>query len=106
MEIEGLDDLQDELEELAENARRLDGTNEVPLTEMFPPPFVGRHSRFSDIEELLEASPWTVTTVEDFAAIPDDEWDEFIGEHTSFGDWETMKGAAAEEWVAREMGLR
>lgn len=106
MEIEGLDDLQNELEELADSARRLDGANEVSLTEMFPPPFVRHHSRFTNVEELFEASPWTVTTVEDFAAIPDNEWDEFIAEHTSFDDWATMKGVAAEEWVAREMGLR
>lgn len=105
IEFEGFDDLQRELEELAENARRLDGTNEVPLTDLFPPSFIRRHSRFVDIEALFEASPWTVATADDFATIPDDEWDEFIDEHTSFQDWESMQGAGAQEWVARELGL-
>lgn len=105
IEFEGFDDLQGELEELAENARRLDGTYEVPLTDLFPPSFIRRHSRFADIEALFEASPWTVATADDFSAIPDDEWDEFIDEHTSFQDWESMQGAGTQEWVARELGL-
>ena len=105
IEFEGLDDLQRELEELAENARRLDGTNEVSLTDLLPPSFMRRHSRFADIEELFDASPWTVTTADDFAAIPDEQWDQFIDEHTSFRDWERMQEAGAQQWVAKELGL-
>lgn len=47
VEIEGLDELQNELERMAEKALDLEGTNEVPMTEMMTPSFMTRYTDFA-----------------------------------------------------------
>jgi hypothetical protein len=62
-----------------------------------------KHSRFQSTDEMLAASGFKVDTAEDFAAIPDAEWDQFISQNTSFPSWEAMQGEAAQAWVARKL---
>ena len=48
---------------------------------------------------------FTLETPEDFAAIPDAEWDAFIASRTRFADWRTMQEKAAADWISRGIGL-
>ena len=93
------------LQQLAENAEAMDGEHSVPLTELCPPPFMARNTDFATIEEMFEASGFTVETPEDFAAIPDAEWDAFIASRTRFSDWRSMQERAAADWISRGIGL-
>ena len=85
-EMSGFDELERRLQQLAENAEAMDGEHSVPLTELCPPAFMARNTDFATIEEMFEASGFTVETPEDFAAIPDAEWDAFIASRTRFSD--------------------
>ncbi len=100
-EMSGLDELGRELNRLSDNAQAMDGEHAVPLTELCSPAFMAAHTEFGTLEELFEASGFTVETPEDFAAIPDEDRDAFIARVTEFQDWKTMQEKAAADWIAR-----
>jgi hypothetical protein len=54
---------------------------------------------------MFEASGFKIESIEDFAAIPDVAWDEFIRAHTSVSTWEAMLGEAGGAWAARHLGF-
>ena len=103
--IEGLDELQNKLDQLAKNAQSLDGEHNVPVSELLTDSFISRHTSFSSVDEMFKASGFTIETQEDFAAIPDAEWDNYIRSVSSFENWQSMLGAAGQEWAKRKLGL-
>jgi hypothetical protein len=96
------------LDKLIKNAKELDGQHQVKLVDLMNPGFISAHSQFSDFDALLAASGFTVESAEDFAAIPDDEWDAFIKASTDFEDWLEMQQKAGAEYVKSKLssGLR
>jgi len=105
IEIKGFDDLSKKLEDLAEKAESIHGTQEVPLSELLTPGFLAKHTRFLSEDEMFEASGFKVETAEDFANIPDEEWDNFIQQNTPFASWSDMLSAAGTEWTQKKLGL-
>lgn len=103
--IDGFDELQQKLDDLAQNAEALDGEHSVPVSELLTDSFISRHTSFASSEAMFEASSFKIETQEDFAAIPDDEWDAFIRSISSFDDWQSMLGAAGQEWAVRKLGF-
>ncbi|RJX20408.1 MAG: hypothetical protein C4575_06625 [Desulforudis sp.] len=94
------------LRDLQRKAEQLDGEHSIPLTELFHDEFMLRNTEFPSIETMLEASGYKIESNEDFADIPDEEWDAFIRERTRCASWDEMKNAAAQEWVARALELQ
>lgn len=103
--IEGLDELQKKLDDLAKKAEAIDGQHSVPVSELLTDSFVSQHTSFSSAEEMFKASGFKVETQEDFAAIPDAEWDNYIRSISSFDGWQSMLGAAGEQWAKWQLGL-
>ena len=50
-------------------------------------------------------SGFKVESQEDFEAIPDDVWDEFIRNNTSFASWKEMLQAAGAAWAKAKLDL-
>lgn len=105
LKISGLDELTKQLDRIAKGAEELDDTQSVPITELLSPEFVSSHTRFANAEEMFDASGFKVESQEDFAAIPDVEWNEFIRSISSFSDWQTMLGEAGATWAAKKLGF-
>jgi hypothetical protein len=103
--MDGFDGLERELRDLERTARALDGSHEISFNELFHPAFMAHNTQFRDIDAMLDASPFTVKTSEDFERILDDEWDRYVAAHTRFANWEEMQGAAVDEWAAKKLGL-
>ena len=103
MPVHGLNELTRRLESFSRKLESLDGQHSIPLTDLFHPQFMARHTSFQTIDEMLSASGFDVQSQEDFAAIPDGEWDGFVAERTEFKSWDEMKGAAAEEWASSKL---
>ena len=93
------------LRRLAEKAQALDGEHSISLSELCPPAFMARFTDFRTLEEMFDASGFAVETPEDFAAIPDSEWDAFISNVTRFPDWRAMQKKAVVEWARRRLGF-
>lgn len=98
IEIEGLDKLKKQLEEMAD----LGGG--VPMVEIFNPEFMMMYTDFDSFEAFLEASPWSVESQEDFEAIPEDEFDEYVNEHTEFPSWDVMFETGGSRYFERKFG--
>lgn len=102
LKVTGLDELQRKLNAIGRRAEKLSKTQGVPLPELLTPDFLRRYSRFQSAIEKFEASGYKAETAEDFAAVPDDEWDQFVRTNTSFVSWHAMLGKAGRAWAARE----
>jgi hypothetical protein len=100
-----LDDILSKLRDLQRRAEELDGEHAVTFSELFNDDFMLRYTDFPSISSMMAACGFKVETAEDFAAIPDQVWDEFARERTRFGSWGEMKGAATREWAIRRLGL-
>ncbi|USD22150.1 hypothetical protein MJO52_03165 [Microbulbifer variabilis] len=94
----GLNDL---LKKVKENS----GQHQVSFSEMFNPQFISANSEFSDIDSLFQAGGFKVESKEDFEAIPDQEWEEFIVANTSFKSWVDMHQAAESAYMKKKLGL-
>lgn len=105
IKIEGLEEATRKLEDLSRKAQELDGKHEVAMSEMFPPAFMTRHTDFSSFSAMLNASGFKVETKEDFAAIPNAEWDAFVTSRTRFGSWKEMKDKGVQEYAIKKLGL-
>ncbi|WP_230432501.1 hypothetical protein [Plesiomonas shigelloides] len=93
--------LNDNFKQLENNIKDMDGTHEVKLTELINKEFLLACSNFSSLGELIEAAGYKVESQEDFEAIPDDQWNEFIMTNTKYSSWEEMQEAATIEYTKK-----
>jgi hypothetical protein len=81
----------------------LDGTHQIPFDELFDPEFMIEFTDFTSIDEMLETSGFKTDTEEDFAAIPDAEWDQFVARTTRFANWHEMQQEAGNRWAQKKL---
>lgn len=91
------------LKKLQKNIEELGKKTEIKMTELMRPSFVSACSKFECIEDLFDASGFTVESPADFAAIPDEEWEEFIVGNTSFSSWSEMQHKAMEHYTKQQL---
>ena len=91
------------LKKLAENARNLDGTQQVGILDLLHPEFMSKHTKSPDFLSFCESAGYKVETQEDFKAIPDEPWDAFIKSETPFENWLEMQKAAGAEYVKAQL---
>jgi hypothetical protein len=91
------------LEDFKKKVQSLSQISSVPFAEMLNPSFISRCSRFENVQEFFDASNFAIQSPEDFKAIPDDEWDTFVRENTSYSNWESMLKDAGGEWVKSKL---
>lgn len=103
--MDGFDELEKKLSQLEQNAKELDGQNDASFADLFNPNFITTYTNFNNLNEMFEKSPFTVKSEEDFLAIPDDEWEKYVQETTSFGSWEEMQIKANEVYTLSKLGL-
>lgn len=101
--IKGSDKLKKELNRLSNNAEQLSQKDSVTFGELFNDQFITKNTSFTSLDELFDNSPFTVESEEDFVAIPDDEWEEYISENTDFSSWKDMQIAAQNEWLDNQL---
>lgn len=87
------------LDKLRKNASELSGANNIPMNVLMNPDFISSCSQYPNLEKLIEASGFKVETKEDFEAIPDQEWEQFIQKNTSYESWIEMQKAAGTSYV-------
>ncbi|MEC5342143.1 hypothetical protein ABRZ24_05925 [Brenneria populi] len=85
------------LEELENNPLQ------VTLSESINSEFLAGCSNFTSLEDMFSKSGFKIETQEDFAAIPDDEWDNFIAANTTYENWHDLQVAAIEGVVSRHV---
>ncbi len=61
---------------------KLSNPKQVSFADLFTPSFIQSYTQFPSFELMLEASGFSVESAEDFIAIPETEWDQFISQKT------------------------
>lgn len=92
------------LDHLQKNAKKINGENQIPFSEMFNQQFMLTHTqnKYSSFDELLSASPFDGVPLED---IPDDKWDKWLSDSTDFQSWKEMQDSAAHNWMVNKLGF-
>lgn len=103
IKITGLDQLKRKLEDLSRKAESIGGEHSVPMGELLTPAFLEGCTLFNSADELFEKSGFNLEAQADFAALPDDAWDEFIRGNTSFASWKEMLQAAGAAYVQQKL---
>ena len=101
----GLGEFQKRLKELAESSKRLAGQHNISLSELFNESFLLSYTRFKSVADMFEKSGYKVISQDDFKAIPEDKWDNFIRSHTQFQNWKEMQQKAVMEWAKKKLGF-
>ena len=98
-----VDDFRRGIRKFQRKLERVTSEQCVTFDELFSDDFMLRHTDFPSITALFDASPFTLETNDDLAAIPEAELDAFVAANTRFTSWEEMKSAAGSEWMARRL---
>lgn len=102
--ITGLDKLQKRLKDLQQSAEALEGEHQVPFSELYNADFMHQHTKASSFEEFLIQGGYG-TTKEEFEAIPDAEFDEYVRKTTDFESWLDMQKAAGAAYFSKQLGF-
>ena len=91
---------------LKRKLNNLEKGHKVTFDKLFPPSFIRKYTDFPSLQEMFNASGYTIETQEDFERISDEKWDAFIHAKTRFENWQEMLNKAGLEWTARDLGFK
>jgi len=98
--ITGFDDLDRKLQTLQRKLQALDATHEVSFNELFPDEFVRRHTRFTTLQEMIDASG-----IETPDEIGGPGWNEYVATNSSLEGWDEVKSLAGSEWARKQLSI-
>lgn len=75
----------------------------VELATVLNPLFFTKYTRFENLNEFMNASGFKVETLEDFKAIPDVDFDNFVVDTTPFSSWRDMQIQAFELYTYQQL---
>lgn len=105
MKITGLDELQKKLKKLQDNAKRLNGSQEVSLSKLLTPEFMRKFTKFSSAKAMFEAGGFEFESREEFDKIPRAQLDDFVRKNSRFATWQKMLREAGKGYIVKEMGF-
>ena len=105
MEIDGLDEFMDSLDEMEQSVEQLANKQSVSFDELFTYSFMKDNTNFTSIDELLESGNFIVNSQEDFESLPEDELDVHIANTTKFSTWDEMFSSASESYILENLGF-
>ncbi len=92
-----------DLEKLAENMEKAEKAEKsmsmVSFKDLFTPAFMTKYTDFANFSELLVVGKFNVNSLEDFMALLDEAFDEFIKKTTKFQSWEEMQSTAVADYM-------
>jgi hypothetical protein len=104
--VEGVDEVQKNLENILNKAKKIEGKNEVPLTELLPDSFIKKYTNFETAQDFVDVCEKLLDV--DFLSIDenDEKFNHMIKEKTSFDNWNEMIGEATTQWVGKKLGFK
>lgn len=90
----------DDLDVITERIEKLDG--KVPAEELFTEDFMSQHTQVSSFEKFLIQGGFG-TDNESFQAIPAEELDEYVKNHSDFACWQDMLKSSTANYVYRQL---
>lgn len=100
-EIHGMDEFEKKMKRMNKNVNNI--KKEVSQEQLLNNKFMKKYTKYSSLQEMYEKSGFNIKTEKDFAAIPNDEWNEFINKNTKFSNWQQMGDKAQEEYIIHQV---
>lgn len=97
--------LQKKLKKFEKQASDLSQGHQTTLDNILNNDFITKYTNFTDFDTFVENSPLKGHTSETLSEVSDEELDTFANEHTHFENWDDLYGKAAEEYIAKYLGL-
>ncbi len=95
-----------DLEHLAEKMEKAEKSEKsmsmVSFKDLFTPAFMTTYTDFANFSELLVVGKFNVKSFEEFMALLDEKFDEFIKKTTKFKTWEEMQSTAVANYMKKE----
>lgn len=105
MKISGFDELENILNDFAEEVESLAAPEKVAIEDLFTESFMLSCSKHKSFDELLASGGLSAETDEEFKKIPEEELDALITKETSYSSWEDMAQDAAAEYMAKKLSF-
>lgn len=104
--VDGVDEVQKNLEKILNKAKEIEEPNQVPLTELLPDSFIKKYTNFETTQDFVDACEKLLDV--DFLSIDqnDEKFNHVIKEKTSFDNWNEMINEATTQWVGKKLGFR
>jgi len=99
-------ELGNRLRKLQEAAEDVEAKGEVPLEDLLPPEFMEQHTEFDTAGAFFEEAGWRIEKRTALDAIPRDEIDRHVRDHTDFPSWDAMQSQARTEYIKRTLRQR
>jgi hypothetical protein len=93
------------IDDLKGKLMKLEGPQNIPFKELFTLDFMRKHTRFTNIDEMLKAGGFETENQADFEKTSEDEIDQFVKQQTTFKTWKEMRKSAAEQWFKKKLEL-
>lgn len=74
----------------------------VSFNDLFTPAFMASYTQFANFSELLVVGKFKVNSLEDFMALLNKEFDEFIKKNSKFKNWDEMQSTAVADYFKRQ----
>lgn len=95
----------DDFEDFKKNMAKSDEEHAVPLNELLTNEFIHENTKFDTVYDFFENSGFSIATEEEFAAIPENEMDDFVANNSNFDTWDEMLGSASQEYIFKKLGF-
>lgn len=94
-----------ELDQIANEIIKLTADYEFDFAKIFPKSFMLHYTNASSIENFLLNSPFEIASQEELADLAKGALDSYVFENTPFPSWEAMYRRAANNYLAKRLGL-
>ncbi|AET66999.1 hypothetical protein Desor_1337 [Desulfosporosinus orientis DSM 765] len=73
----------------------------VSFTDLFTPLFMSKYTQFANFGELLTFGKFNINSFQEFLALLNEDFDEFIKKTTKFKSWEEMQSTAVSNYFKK-----
>lgn len=105
VKVEGFDEFNKKMNNLMNNAKSLEGEQQVSFVELFPDSFIRKYTNSDSLELFFKESGFKLETKADFDAIPQEYFDEYVRKTTKFQSFHEMLEKATTEYIVRKLGF-
>lgn len=95
-----------DLEHLAKNMEKAEKAEKamsmVSFKDLFTPAFMTTYTDFANFGELLVVGKFNVNSFEEFMALLDQAFDDFLKKTTKFQSWEEMQSTAVADYMKKQ----
>ena len=103
-EVNDLDDFERKLDKMTKAAEELDEQGSVSFKELFCDTFMTKYTKYTTIEEFVEASGCDFS-LNEFNVTDKKALDLFVKNNSSFNKWAAMESEAVGDYLARKLGF-